>query len=220
MPHDGLFWFPLHDDIRILAEWPRGLARAFLYRGVYEPQTIAWMRENIRPDWLCVDVGANIGYMTVMMAKYAAYVIALEPDPRLHEILQMNLSANNIDNTEVWPVAASDSEGNARFFVNREPLFSGLVGHNGLTDIIEVETVTLDNTIWRADLIKIDVEGAENMVLKGMQRHMNENEGLKIIVEVEPDRPGFSPEVYDLLEGWNFKNLDGRNLLCWRNEND
>jgi hypothetical protein len=82
-----------------------------------------------------------------------------------------------------------------------------------MTDIRHVTTVALDEATPEATLVKIDVEGAEYRVLKGMKKLM-EKQGFRFIIEIEPDRQGFSNEVYDLLEGWKLNKLDSLNMLC------
>lgn len=214
----GLYWFKAN-DLRLLIEWPTGLARQIYYNEVYHPETVAYLKENLSPSDICVDVGANIGYLTIIMAQKASLVIAFEPDPQLREIMRRNLKANNINNVIVRHEAVSDIDGRARFFLNREPLYSGLIGHTGVRDIIEVDTITLDSILHEPQaptFVKIDVEGAEAQVLRGM-KNLLLNSNLRLIVEIEPERRGFSDDLYTILDGWQFRNLDELNVLCWRN---
>jgi FkbM family methyltransferase len=214
-PNAGLHWFQV-GDLRLLLDWPSGLAKTLHYKGVYHPETVSYLERSLRPLDICVDIGAHVGYITAIMARRCLHVTAFEPNPDMRRVLRANLRANNIGNVTVRHEAISDENGKARFFLNTESMYSGLVGHNGLREIIDVETVTLDSVLPIATLVKIDVEGAESRVLKGMKSIMRHNPDLRLIVEVEPDRKGFSEEVYDLLDGWRFRNLDGLNLLCWR----
>ena len=217
MPESGLFWFRTN-EFKLLIEWPSALAAWIYYRGVYHAETVEYLKENINSKDVCVDVGANVGYLTMIMAKRASLVIAFEPDPKLRRMLQENLRANGIDNVIVRHEAVSDEIGRSRFFLNKEPMYSGLVAHTGLRDIIEVDTITLDCFMSHQEvsLVKIDVEGAENKVLKGMRKVMYDNPDLRLIVEVEPDRRGFDEELYSFIDGWNLRNLDRLNVLCWR----
>jgi len=215
MPKSGVFWFKANNGFKLLIEWPSGLARRIYYEGVYHSETVKYLTENIKPWHLCVDVGANVGYITLIMARRAASVVAFEPDPKLRHLLRLNLKANNVDNVTVRHEAVTDEVGKARFFLNREPMYSGLVGHTGIRDIIEVDTITLDSCGLKPDFVKIDVEGAEVRVLQGMKEILN-NHDLNMILEVEPERLGFSSELYDFLDGWNLRNFDNLNVLCWR----
>jgi FkbM family methyltransferase len=216
---NGHWWFQVQ-DLKLLLDWPSGLATNLHFKNTYHPQTVNYLRTILKESDICVDVGAHAGYITAIMAKRCYHVVAFEPNPEMRQILKANLRANNIHNVTVRHEAVSDSNGKARFFTNIESMYSGLVGHDGLKDVIEVDTVTLDSVLNTASLIKIDVEGVESRVVKGMKRIMQRNPDLRIIVEIEPDRKGFSEEIYDLLEGWSFQNLDRLNVLCWREGND
>jgi FkbM family methyltransferase len=163
-----------------------------------------------------VDVGANVGYLTLIMARHARRVYAFEPDPRSRAILKYNIRENDYDNVVVRPEAAFDHNGRARFYQNIETALSGLVPHDGIASTIQVETVKLDSIIRRASLIKVDVEGADAAVLKGMSRLLSECPRLRLIIEVEPDRPNAMLGIFDILEGWNTRNLDRLNVLFWR----
>lgn len=214
LPREGLYVFDV-GGLKIAVDWPDLLAQSLHIGGVYHPETVAWLENNITRHDICVDVGANVGYLTCIMARKAARVIAFEPNTRMRQLLNYNLHVNNIKNVMVRPEAIAESEGRLRFFDNVEPMYSGLVGHDGLTKIRWVRCMPLDVMAPHATFVKIDVEGAEHRVLAGMTELL-QKDYLRMIVEVEPDRTGFSETVYDFLEGWQFRNLDKLNLVCWK----
>lgn len=214
LPHKGLYVFDT-GDLKIATDGDGLLARSLYIDSIYHPETVAWMKENISRHDICVDVGANVGYLTCIMARQAYIVYAFEPHPRMRQLLNFNLRLNDIKNVIVRPEAITESEDKVRFFENQEPMFSGLVGHDGLTNIRWVSTARLDKIVPHATFVKIDVEGAEHRVLKGMTKIMQRN-NVRLIVEVEPDRTGFSEDVYELLDGWQFLSLDRLNLVCWK----
>lgn len=203
---------------RLLLNSSDGISKSLYYQGVYHAGTTEYLKHNLARNEICVDVGANIGYLTLIMARYAGKVYAFEPDPRSRAILRYNIRLNGYDNVTVRPEAVSDCCGFARFYQNVEPLYSGLVPHNGIDSVLQVETVTLDSIMEWASLVKIDVEGAEAAVLRGMKRLLSECPRLRLILEVEPDRPGAMPvsDIFDILEGWNMRSLDRLNVLFWR----
>ena len=119
-----------------------------------------------------VDIGAHIGKWTVKVGKKIGdkgKVIAIEADKQNGVLLDENMLLNKIENSEVWHVACSDTNGSIKFFndehhpARNSTLFSA--GEKGYT----VKAKTLDSIIRgrKVDLIKIDVEGAENLVLMG-----------------------------------------------------
>lgn len=116
---------------------------------------------------LCFDVGANVGLYTLLLARHAAQVVAFEPAPRNLRHLWAHVQRNGLDNVQVIPAAASDSQSMTGFETGRDP------GRGHLSDSAGqiVTTVRLDDVAARLgrmpDLIKIDVEGAEAAVLRG-----------------------------------------------------
>jgi FkbM family methyltransferase len=120
-------------------------------------------RRHLRPGDLFVDVGANIGLYTLWALEQGAEVIALEPDPAARARLRQHLEMNNA-HAEVLPFAAGDT-------ARRVAMTSGLDAANRLllgTDG-DVEMVTLDEVIGDRVVagVKVDVEGAERLVVEG-----------------------------------------------------
>jgi FkbM family methyltransferase len=132
----------------------------------------------VRPGATVVDVGANIGYNTLHAARRAGphgRVIAVEPAPDNLEVLQRNLAAAGATNVVVAPVAAGAVPGLRELFVRgRTSAVNSLFPRSCyafVTDIVRVPVVPLDDLVaGGADVVKIDVEGAELEVLEGMPR--------------------------------------------------
>ncbi len=118
-----------------------------------------------------VDVGANIGLSTILLARSAQRVIAFEPSPANVDYLRRNLASNGIANVEVVAAAVSDRPGTLRFHVAQFGAGSHVVasGHvRGDAATIEVPAVTLDDALTvPVSFIKIDAEGHEPDVLAG-----------------------------------------------------
>jgi FkbM family methyltransferase len=214
LPDQGLFVFDT-GDLKIATFWPDLLAQALYINQVYHPQTVRVMEKHIVSEDICVDVGANVGYLTCIMARKARQVYAFEPHNQMRALLKYNLRLNNITNVVVRPEALLEKKGKVRFFENMEPMYSGVVGNVGMSRIRWSNCTTLDKAVPQATFVKIDVEGAEHRVLKGMTEILKKP-FLRMVIEVEPDRIGFSEEVYDFLEGWKFINVDLLNLFCWK----
>jgi FkbM family methyltransferase len=119
-----------------------------------------------------VDVGANIGLSTILLARSVQRVIAFEPSPANLEYLRRNLASNGITNVEVVAAAVSDRPSTLRFHVAQFGAGSHVVaaGHvlsDGIATI-EVPAVTLDGALTvPVSFIKIDAEGHEPDVLAG-----------------------------------------------------
>ena len=137
------------------------------YRNPPNWEMLVW-RARLRPGDLFVDVGANVGIYTIYMLDLGLRVIAFEPDPRNAGRLREHLALNGY-HAQVLQKAVSDHCGAVRFT-------QGLDSYNHLilsgTDGIEVQATTLDEVLGEqvVDGMKIDVEGAERLVLEGARQ--------------------------------------------------
>jgi FkbM family methyltransferase len=166
-----------------------------------------------RPGWHCLDIGANHGYYTLIMADAAGpegRVVPVEPTPRLAGLLRETLDINGFPRVPVIQKAASSTDGERLRLVipPRRSLNARLSEEAGPDDVVvEVDSVTIDSLTadWpRVDLIKIDVEGAEEAVWEGMQRTVADNPGLVVILELNVDRYDDPRAFIGSIEGAGF----------------
>jgi FkbM family methyltransferase len=121
-------------------------------------------------------------------------VVPVEPTPRLAELLRETLDVNGFPNVVVAQRAATDREGQTLQLVvpARRSMNARISQEAGPTDtVVEVESTTIDALTreWpRVDLIKIDVEGAEESVWQGMQRTSADNAEIVVLLELNVDR--------------------------------
>ena len=171
----------------------RGLAQALLHDGCYEPQTTEVFRTLIKSDMKVVDIGANIGYYTILSAKLvgkSGTVYAFEPEDRNFEDLMENIEFNELKNVIAVQKAISNSDGIATLYTSKyesgeHSLVKGRV-KDGL-GTVDVETVRLDDVVkGDIDFLKMDVEGNEPNVLKGAERTLK-GPNIKLVVEVFPE---------------------------------
>lgn len=198
-------------------EWR--LAAYYVYRGLLEPGLIHVLLNLLKPGGVFVDVGANLGIVTLFAARRmgpSGKVYSFEPAPRTFSILRENMQVNAVfenGRVELHQLALLDKAGSAPFHI--VPCNSG---HNTLyagvpsSEIIEVETATLDEVLppgTRIDAIKIDAEGAEPFIWRGMQRVLRENPGIDVLFEFAPmhlGRAGCDPAAFlDEVEGLGFR---------------
>lgn len=156
------------------------IQRCLYYLSVFEVQETRWLKTQVRPDWVFFDVGANIGYYSMIVSAVSrgrARVYAFEPLASNFHLLVRNKNLNDFHRLTPVRLALSDQAGEADFFV--PPLSCSGVGRivdgpthdpNGYVD--RVRTTTLDafvarHDVQRMDFLKIDVEGAELRVLRG-----------------------------------------------------
>lgn len=136
-------------------------------------ETVALAR-LVKPGMFCVDVGANHGYFTLVMARMgAARVLAVEANPRLAALCRRSCEANGVaDRVTVEAVAAAERAGTLTLMVRRSLSGGGSVRLDAGPDRLSVSGVPLDTLLadWpRVDLVKIDAEGFEPEVWAGMR---------------------------------------------------
>ena len=187
--------------------------------GVYGELDTKIIREEIHEGDIVIDVGANIGYYTLIFAQLvgsSGKVFAFEPEPKNFEILKKNIEINNYQNIVAEQKIVSDKSGIVKLFIAEH----GIVGHRinqekSSQKFIEVESIILDNYIKKLNLdnkinfIKIDVEGSEPKVLEGTKEIIQKSNQLKIFTEFNREvvkEYGIEPkEMIDLFYRNGFK---------------
>jgi FkbM family methyltransferase len=189
--------------------------------GYWESWITQAMARIIEPGWTCVDIGANCGYYSLLMADAvgpSGNVLSVEPNPRLAGLVKKSLAVNGFsDRTKISETAVSDTSGNTvNLFIPNDYWGGGSICGNGTEtngNNIEVQTVTFDDLTLdypRIDLIKIDAEGAEPEIWRGMSQSVKKNPGIKLIMEFSPARYKepklFLKEILD--EGFSLAFID------------
>ncbi|MEV0849214.1 FkbM family methyltransferase [Streptomyces sp. NPDC049954] len=177
------------------------LIQRFLYMfGVWEPHMTRWLQGRLRPGDTYVDIGANIGYFTVLTARLVGprgRVVAVEASPVFHQRLLQQVRLNGLRNVRALNAAVSDTEETLNFVLasSRNMGANSIVPYEGPAessfDIAAHPLPTLldDEEIASARLIKIDVEGAEGSVVRGMAPLLDRlRPDAEITVEVTPER--------------------------------
>ena len=197
----------------------KGLGLTVSHYGTYEKSESKIMEEEIKVGNIVVDVGANIGLHTLNMARIVGNtgpVFAFEPDPSNFEILRKNVKINNYQNIILEQKACADKYGRTTLYQSDHPgmhrVFPQTKQAKGQ---VQVELTSLDkyfidsNLADKINFIKIDVEGLEFSVLKGMKNILKNNKKIKILFEFMPKNTmeaGFTPiELLNYLTSYDFK---------------
>jgi len=171
----------------------------YLHAGLYnEPKTFNFIMKQIRNCKVFVDVGANIGGYTIRAAKYCK-VYAIEPLPRNYKILKINEKLNNVK-INSFNIAAGNKNDKIKLYY--EPLAYGTPSVKRKQNyFIEVEMKPSDDIIneENIDSIKIDVEGAEDLVLVGARNCLKRTK--MVIIE----RSESFTNAYRILKEESFK---------------
>lgn len=188
-------------------------------KGAFEPYTAQWIFEKISADGLFVDVGASTGWYTVPVAMRGKQVVAFEPLPNSRRRLVENIALNNVtDMVAVIAAAVSDVSGTSEFGFNpRLPLTSGaslIKDVGGNTASMVVNTITVDEVIDASvSVLKVDVEGAECLVLDGAQNTIMSSRPFMVLeANTREHAEALAPKLQAL--GYEWKFADKRNMLC------
>ncbi|MFA0761043.1 MAG: hypothetical protein HZLCBSQH_001147 [Candidatus Fervidibacterota bacterium] len=149
-----------------------------IYHHCYEPNTQAFILQFLKPGMVAFDLGAHHGFYALLMAfcvGTTGKVIAFEPSPKERRKLVWHIRLNRLTQVQVEPFAVADKEGTLDLFLTKDNSANSLSFPPSISPIVGRVTVpvtTLDaycqrNGIKRLDLLKMDVEGAELLVLKG-----------------------------------------------------
>lgn len=183
--------------------------------GTYEPDLLEMIRKKVCSGWVAYDVGANIGYLSLALAKAVGdtgKVYAFEALPENIERLEVNLKMNQMDSmVEIIPAAIIETSKKTNFLIGPSGAMGKALGSEGRSGIhgktIEVIGISLDDFVYLEgnpppDLVKMDIEGGEVLALKGMTRLLVDNPP---IIFLELHGLEASSQVWDILVGVGFQ---------------
>jgi FkbM family methyltransferase len=195
---------------RMLIDWSvrdqglRNTFQAYALNRIHEETTTALFRKFIKPGDTVVDMGANIGYFTMLAARAVGptgRVISFEPEPTNFRFLSRNIELNGFKNVTAFQKAVSETNGTTELFICNydsghhtinqvggvEALARGRA-YEGISvkiDTVRVDDVLKELDVGKVDVVKIDVEGAEALAFKGMPNLLRQD-GVKIFAEYFP----------------------------------
>lgn len=186
----------------------------FYFSGRFEPSVTDLYCSLLKEGMTVADVGASTGYYTLLASKIVwgtGLVLSFEPEPHRFRELVDNILINECNNVKPFKLAISDKEGETEFELLDALGYGCVVKARKSVEKrkrIRVKTATLDSFKKDIDLVKIDVEGAELEVLRGMRKILSRGK-VKIICEVHPDRLsslGYSiKDVENILKEYGYK---------------
>lgn len=189
--------------------------------GLWETHVTGWLQQTLRPGQVFVDIGANVGYFTLLGGQLVGpggKVVAVEAHAGLAELLRRNVIMNGLYGyVTTWHRAAWSST--TRLQLHQRLNFSGAssvgaIGQEALDrlgdteEMVEVQAVRVDDLLEGlppVDVLKIDIEGAELQALTGLARTLGASPQISIMFEWAPalmEAVGDKAEaLVDLLEG-------------------
>ena len=188
----------------------------FVATGRYEPRVAAFLLRHVKRDSRCLDIGCNFGFFTCLLSRHApdGRVIGVEADQRIADLARDNVFINMLqDRAEVIHAAVNDDGSDMTLFrrtarsgntsvVDFGADFAAYMGEPPAERFV-VGGATIDQLAeklgGRVDIIKIDVEGAEPLVVDGAHETIRRNPGLTIVMEWSPGQvaaAGKSPREF------------------------
>lgn len=184
----------IHGNMFYIMDDPT-IGRSLELYGEYCQPEIELLKGIVQPDYWVYDIGANIGTHTIGLAPYVKKVIAFEPDMDLYDVLVTNLSITAKENVVPVRLALGDHQStiSTQFDYGKTKVIHGSDGHITAFDMIE--------GFPGVDLVKIDVEGQELTVLRGMRNTLLTD---KPILFIEMQDPNTYKETFDYLKQFNY----------------
>jgi FkbM family methyltransferase len=205
---------------KMLVRTDDSLGRVLAISGVWEPNVTSTFIRSLSPGDVCVDIGAHIGYYTLLASKLVGakgHVYAFEPSPRSYAALRANLDRNDVENVTAINSAVGQTTGTAELYEGPGTNTGGATMQGVLADRrglrkpvrVDVRPVTAEipaTDLYRIRVVKIDVEGAEVDVLRSLAPVLAEAPHLALFVELNPKWIAGIPEyVADLCATYGFR---------------
>jgi FkbM family methyltransferase len=189
LPFTSPILMQLHEDGELIS-------RVLRRRRLWEAASSWFCLRHLRPGDHAVDVGANIGYYSLLLSRCVGpqgRVHAFEPEPANFALLQANLRFNGCSNVVVYPLALADGDGQRALFLCPSNRGDHRLGFSPDRDIVTVRVTTADQCLGRhsgeLDFVKIDAQGAEELVLRGMRQLIEHNRRrLTMLIELCPSQ--------------------------------
>lgn len=210
LPHPQGFQCRMLDRFWVIADpEDEGFTPHAKADGYWEAWITAWFM-NHAPGHAVIDVGANVGYFTFLSNSLGCPTVALEPQPGLADRLYSAMLPNDAIRVDVMQVAAGAAVGKTTLVVPRGHAMNASIayeGHspNGDYSRYEVDVMPLDELVdWEGDsplLVKIDAEGAEELIWDGMQKLFSRAKPTTALLEFRWDRyadpMGFAERLFE-----------------------
>lgn len=163
-----------------------------LFRNHEEKNLLVMLSEKLRPNDIIYDVGSHAGYHSIFLSSQLGkegVVFAFEPNPNCFKYLKENISLNPKLRINAFQIGITDEIGNAILSFGEAYERSARLGADENWDVTEIETYSIDEFAERhvnPTILKIDVEGAEDLVIKGAQNLLKTGDIRLILLELHP----------------------------------
>ncbi len=191
---------------------------------IWEPNETYWFLKAVKEGQVVLDIGANVGYYTLIggvLVGEQGRIYAFEPDPVGFGFLEKNVRLNGLTNVVLEQKAVSNQSGSIRLYLAKENKGDHRTHQTEEErESIEVGAVALDDYFkdyeGRIDFVKIDTQGAEAVIIEGMDQLIKDNDDMRMVVEFWPyGLSQFGADSNELLEKLRSYGFDFYNLGIW-----
>lgn len=192
----GAEWYEFQPGLWMRLNVRDLVQQTIFLEGVWDPILTDFVEATLNPSDVFIDVGAHVGYFTLLASRRvgpAGTVLSIEPNPFAVKQLEGNVERSHLENVFVEHTACGASRNVVRLYLHSDSnssMASLYAGNATGTVAVEVPCTTVDQLfqercLVRVKLVKIDVEGGELFVLRGMKRIMREMRPV-IVLELHP----------------------------------
>ncbi|TRZ92793.1 MAG: FkbM family methyltransferase [Dehalococcoidia bacterium] len=184
-------WINIHGSPVLINVRDNGIGSKMFLQGGYASGRISEIRKAVKEGDTVIDIGANIGYFTVLLANLVGpegKVYAFEPDPRNFHLLQRTVERNGWSHVTIEQKAVSNKVG--EFLLYQSPSWAG----SALTpcdhvSVVKVQVITLDEFLsdeHNVSFVKMDMDGSEPLAISGMTQLIQRSPNIRLLAEYEP----------------------------------
>lgn len=192
-----------------------GISKELAVYRTHEPSTTKLLKSMIGDSMIIVDIGANIGYYTLLFGHAvgpSGRVFAVEPEPRNYDLLRANVRESLLNNITLLNYAVGSKDAVSKLFVaNQSNVHTLVKGQKPESKYVKVQEKTLDSIVREVgasnvDLVRMDVEGYEVEILKGAAETLSRYKPI-VIMEVHFHLVGNDEisRMLDCLKTFNYK---------------
>lgn len=191
MTHDAERWMNVHGVPLLANIQDYGIGSLLFLQGGYALARVSEIQKAVKEGDTVIDIGANIGYFTVLLAKLVGpqgKVYAFEPDPRNFHLLQRTVERNGWTHVIIEQKAVSNKAGESLLYQTREWTANTLTPSEHLSTA-RVQVVNLDGFLSNEHhiaFIKMDMDGSEPLAISGMAQLIQRSPNIRVLAEYQP----------------------------------
>lgn len=205
-----------------------GIVPHLIMDGFWESWLTQCLADKVKPGFVCMDIGANLGYYSLLMSELCGptgRTVAVEPNPAMVKLMRFSEFVHSW-NFDIVDKAITDKAGEAVLTIPNGSFGGASLASPGIpfsgSSKVRVATTTVDQVVidlrlQKVDMIKMDVEGFEPLVFEGMRETIAMNPQLQIIMEYSPfsykEAEKFSEFLFENFVVYRIKDVDNTELL-------